>query len=65
MSIIKKHLHGVNKSWTAFVPWAQSCINNRISELTGSTPFSLMFGRKFNPFQDYSTISSSRDNVRI
>jgi len=55
MSIIKKHLHGVGKAWTAFVPWAQSCINNRISELTGSTPFSLMFGRKFNPFQDYTS----------
>ena len=55
MSIIKKHLHGVGKSWTAFVPWTQSCINNRISELTGSTPFSLMFGRKFNPFKDYTS----------
>ena len=27
----------------------------RLAELTGSTPFSLMFGRKFNPYQDYSS----------
>ena len=53
--IIKKHLHGVYSSWPAFVPWAQSCINNKISVVTGSTPFSLMFGRRFNGVNDYST----------
>lgn len=54
-SILKKHLHGVFTSWPVFVPWAQSCINNKITELTGATPFSLMFGRRFNPYQDYSS----------
>ncbi len=53
--ILKKHLHGVFTSWPAFVPWAQSSINNKITELTGSTPYSLMFGRRFNPYKDYST----------
>ena len=46
---------GAHDNWPAFLPWAQSCINNKITELTGSTPFSLMFGRKFNPYQDYSS----------
>lgn len=55
MSIIRKHLHGAYDNWPAFLPWAQSCINNKITELTGSTPFSLMFGRKYNPYQDYSS----------
>ena len=55
MTILRKHLHGANDNWPAFVPWAQSCINNKITELTGSTPFSLMFGRKFHPYQDYSS----------
>ncbi len=53
--IIKKHLHGVFSSWPAFVPWAQSCVNNKITHLTGSTPFALMFGRRFNPYKDYSS----------
>jgi transposase InsO family protein len=53
--IIKKHLHGVFTSWPAFVPWAQSCVNNKITQLTGSTPFALMFGRRFNPYKDYSS----------
>jgi RNase H-like domain found in reverse transcriptase/Chromo (CHRromatin Organisation MOdifier) domain/Reverse transcriptase (RNA-dependent DNA polymerase)/Integrase zinc binding domain/Integrase core domain len=56
--IIKKHLHGVHASWPMFVPWAQSCINNKISMLTGATPFSLMFGRRFNGVNDYSTTQS-------
>ena len=55
MSIIRKHLHGAYDNWPAFLLWAQSCINNKITELTGSTPFSLMFGRKYNPYQDYSS----------
>jgi transposase InsO family protein len=54
-SILRKHLHGVKEDWPAFVPWAQSSINNKITQLTGSTPFSLMFGRRFNPYQDYSS----------
>ena len=52
--IIKKHLLGTYENWPVFVPWAQSCINNKISQLTGSTPFSLMFGRRFNGVTDYS-----------
>jgi hypothetical protein len=55
VSIIKKHLHGTKEHWPIFVPWAQSCINNKISEVTGSTPFSLMFGRKFHPYRDYTS----------
>lgn len=55
MTIIRKHLHGAHDNWPAFLPWAQSSINNKITELTGSTPFSLMFGRKFNPYQDYKS----------
>jgi transposase InsO family protein len=53
--VIKKHLHGVYTNWPVFVPWAQSCINNKISVVTGSTPFSLMFGRRFNGVHDYTT----------
>lgn len=52
--IIKKHLLGTYSNWPIFVPWAQSCINNKISQLTGSTPFSLMFSRRFNGVNDYS-----------
>jgi hypothetical protein len=55
MSIVKKQLHGADTNWPLFVPWAQACMNNKISSLTGSTPFALMFGRRFHPFRDYSS----------
>jgi len=54
MSIIKKLLHGYENNWTLFVPFAQLSFNNKYASLTGSTPFSLMFGRCLNPIQDYT-----------
>jgi hypothetical protein len=55
MMIIKKLLHGTDKHWPLFVNFAQLTFNNKVSSLTGSTPFALMFGRTLNPLKDYST----------
>lgn len=54
MMIIKKMLHGTSNHWPLFVSFAQLTFNNKISALTGSTPFSLMFGRTLNDLKDYS-----------
>ncbi|HVW99438.1 MAG TPA: DDE-type integrase/transposase/recombinase, partial [Candidatus Babeliaceae bacterium] len=54
MSIIKKMLHGTESHWPIFVSFAQLSFNNKISSLTGSSPFSLMFGRSLNDLKDYS-----------
>ncbi len=48
MSVIKKLLQGADHLWPLFCPMAQLCVNNRISSVTQSTPFSLMFARE-NP----------------
>lgn len=55
MMIIKKLLHGTNKNWPIFTSFAQITFNNKISSLTGSSPFALMFGRELNELKDYST----------
>jgi hypothetical protein len=55
MMIIKKMLHGTSNHWPLFVNFAQLTFNNKVSSLTGSTPFALMFGRALNPLNDYST----------
>jgi hypothetical protein len=55
MSVIKKLLHGTTTHWPLFVPFAQLSFNHKISSLTGSSPFSLMFGRQLNEMKDYST----------
>lgn len=54
MSIIKKMLHGTSRYWPLFVSFAQLSFNNKISSLTGSSPFALMFGRTLNELKDYS-----------
>jgi hypothetical protein len=54
MMIIKKMLHGTSNHWPLFVNFAQLTFNNKVSSLTGSTPFALMFGRTLNPLKDYS-----------
>jgi transposase InsO family protein len=43
--IIKKLLQGAERYWPFFVPIAQFYINSKISSVTKSTPFALMFGR--------------------
>ena len=51
-SIIKKLLQGADIHWPKFIPFAQFSFNNKISSLTNSTPFSLMFGRQARPLSD-------------
>ena len=52
--VVKKLLHGSDQVWPLFVPYAQLTYNNKVSSLTGSTPFSLYFGRRMNDLKDYS-----------
>jgi hypothetical protein len=52
--IINKELKGAHEYWPLFVPFVQLCYNIRITELTNSSPFSLMFARNMNEFIDYT-----------
>ena len=49
-----KLLHGASALWPLYVPFVQLVYNNKVQELTGSAPFSLMFGRRLNEMNDYS-----------
>jgi len=51
---IVKLLKGAISLWPTFVPFVQLMYNTKVQELTGSSPFSLMFGRKVNELKDYS-----------
>lgn len=63
MSIIKKLLHGTSDHWPLFVNCAQLAFNNKVANLTGSTPFSLMFGRTLNEMKDYSDTPPTQINL--
>jgi hypothetical protein len=65
MSIIKKLLHGSENHWPLFVPFAQLSFNNKVSSLTGSDPFSLMFGRSMNDIKDYTGVVAGSDPAPI
>lgn len=52
--IIKKMLHGTSKHWPLFVPFAQLTYNSKVSSLTATSPFALMFAREPNPLCDYT-----------
>ena len=54
MMIIKKLLHGAKQNWSIYVPFAQVTFNDKVASLTGSTHFSLMFGRSLNELKDYT-----------
>lgn len=52
--IVMKLLHGTASLWPLYIPFVQLAYNNKVHELTGSTPFSLMFGRIMNELRDYT-----------
>jgi hypothetical protein len=51
---IFKLLKGREQDWALYVPQVQLFINTKVAALHGSTPYSLMFGRKHNSFSDHS-----------
>ena len=59
MSVIKKLLQGADQHWPLFVPLAQLAVNNRISSVTQSTPFSLMFARENSVLGPWSSENDS------
>jgi transposase InsO family protein len=63
--IIKKMLHGTTHHWPLFVNFAQLSFNQKISSLTGSAPFSLMFGRKCNDLRNYSSQSDEYTLINL
>ncbi|KAJ8651867.1 hypothetical protein O0I10_012560 [Lichtheimia ornata] len=50
---IKKRVQGVHENWDLYVPAVQLAMNAKVSKRTESPPFSLMFARRLNNFDDY------------
>jgi transposase InsO family protein len=51
---VVKLLHGASALWPLYIPFVQLAYNNKVRDLTGSSPFSLMFGRQMNELKDYT-----------
>ena len=63
---LKKFTEGTYAAWNNWLPLIQISLNEAISQRTGSAAFSLMFGRKFNGFRDFTDVKmdpNKDDNV--
>ena len=52
-NLLKKWAKGDMQDWEHFVPAIQMSLNDRIISRHGSRPFSLLFGRRMNGFEDF------------
>jgi transposase InsO family protein len=50
---VNKLMYGADCHWHLHLPFVQYAYNNKVQSLTGSTPFSLMFGREANSACNY------------
>ena len=55
---IKKLLDTESHNWDRYVPIVQLFINAKVASVHESAPFSVMFGRRLNPFDNYSEVDS-------
>ena len=62
---ISKLVKGVHVYWPLYLSFVQLSINSKISELTLSTPFALMFGRSMNELKDYTQIEVKDQKVSL
>ena len=51
--VLMKWLHGDVSGWEYYIPAVQMGLNNRILLRHNSCPFSLMFGRRMNGFEEF------------
>jgi len=58
---LKKMIIGTKDKWELWLPTIQFALNQKEQKDTGSTPFSLMFGREYNSLIDYSHVSECQD----
>ena len=56
---IRKLLQGSDSHWPMLLPAVQFFINTKVSSLTSSCPFSLLFCRPFNPWKNFEGVVSS------
>ena len=57
---VLKLLHGATVYWPLHLPFVQFTYNDKVQALTGSTPFSLMFGRRPNSFLNFTLDPSTQ-----
>ena len=60
---IRKLLESEDRQWDRYVPAVQLFMNAKVATIHGSATFSVMFGRRLNPFSDYTSDNISSPDV--
>jgi hypothetical protein len=62
---IYKLLEGRDNEWDQYIPSTQLFMNLKVSEMTGSTPYSLMYARSANKFMEINGSSKLPANIEL
>lgn len=62
---IYKQLEGHDKEWDLYLPAVQLYMNLKTSDVTGSTPYSLMFSRAANKFMETESPESPPADIEV
>ena len=65
VNTIKKQIRGAIADWDLYVPTTQLYLNTKCNERTKTPPFTLMFGRNANDFEDFSKEKSVEKSTEI
>ena len=57
LSVLRKLSGSTPDRWTDWLDFAMMAIRTAVNATTGFSPFSLMFGREFRPFADYTIMN--------
>ena len=63
--LLYKVIKGDHSGWDLFIPAIQMSLNDRVVSRHNSRPFSLMFGRRFNGFQDYRKVEFEEGSEKL
>ncbi len=62
---MRKFCEGTFGAWQDWLPLVQISLTDAVSKRTGTAAFSLMFGRKFNDFRDFSNVELPSDTDKV
>ena len=58
---LKKMTAGAKDKWQDWLPMIQLALNVNFQQRTGTEPFSIFFGRRFNEFKDFQHCATAKD----
>jgi len=62
---LRKHAEGNPKNWTDWIPYVLLCYRTRVHSVTKFSPAELIFGKRFNHFEDWTSEAEGEDSIEL